>query len=123
MRPKAGPRNPTAAALRGGLCLVPFALANAIVANRIEPFFSFIRPGPHTSSVEYGLLIVVLGLVAAGAVIAARPLFTRDAPRGLRIYLLNGIVSAVLLTVFVVVSIALGSEIYRCDVLGMANCD
>jgi hypothetical protein len=109
--------------LVGGLCVLPFLTANAIVANRIEPLFSFIRPGPHTSGIEYVLLAVVLGFIAAGSFIAGRPLFDRVAPPAPRIFILNGALSALLLLVFVILSVALGSEIYRCDALGIPNCD
>jgi hypothetical protein len=40
---------PAFAAVAGSLFLLPFFAANAIVGNRIEPFFSLIRPGLHTS--------------------------------------------------------------------------
>jgi hypothetical protein len=116
-------RNPKTAALMGGLCVLPFVAANTIVANRIEPLFSLIRPGPHTSAFEYFLLAVVLGFIAVGAFISARPLFDQGARPWLRIYLLNGAVGALMLLMFVVLSVALGSEIYRCDVLGIPNCD
>ena len=79
------PGTPTAAALKGGLFIVPFLAANAIVANRIEPFFSFIRPGPHTNSFEYVLLFGVIGCMPIGAFIAARPLFRRGAVAGRRV--------------------------------------
>ena len=116
-------RRPSTAALVGGLCVLPFLTANAIVANRIEPLFSFIRPGPHTSGFEYVLLAVVLAFIAVGAFIAGRPLFDRVAPPAPRILILNGALSALLLLVFVILSVAPGSEIYRCDVLGIPNCD
>lgn len=48
-------RDPRIAVLLGGLCVLPFLAANAIVANKVEPLFSFIRPGPHTSAFEYAL--------------------------------------------------------------------
>jgi hypothetical protein len=85
--------------------------------------FSFIRPGPHTSTFEYILLCVVIGFIAVGAFIASRPIFDRHAPATPLVLLLNGGVSALLLLAFVTVSIALGSEIYRCDVLAIPNCD
>ena len=47
--------NHKAAAVIGGLFLAPFIATNAIVAHRIEPFFSFIRPGLQTSPFEYVL--------------------------------------------------------------------
>lgn len=116
-------RRPGAAALMGVLCLLPFFSLNAIVANRIEPFFSFIRPGPRTSGLEIVLLTVALGCIPLGAFIAARPLFDRTAPRPLRAYLLNGALGAVMLVVFVILVAGIGAEIYRCDVLGIPNCD
>jgi hypothetical protein len=114
---------PTIAALVGGLCVLPFLAANAVVANRIEPFFSWIRPGPHTSGFEYVLLAVVLGFIGLGAFIAGRPLFDRLAPRRPPILVLNGGLSAILLVVFLTLSVTLGGEIYRCDVIGIPNCD
>jgi hypothetical protein len=116
-------RSPLAAALAGGLLMLPFVAANAIVGSRIEPFFSFIRPGPHTSPFEYLLLFAVLGSLPVGAAIAARPLFERGADGKRRIYLLNVLLATFMLAAFVVLSVGLGAEIYRCDVLMIPNCD
>ena len=116
-------RSPMAAALWGGLCLLPFAAANAIVANRIEPWFSIIRPGPHTSPQEYVVLAGAIAAIAVGAFIAARPLFSRAAPSTSRLLLLNAAVGAGMLVIFLVLLFAVGGEIYRCDVLGIPNCD
>jgi hypothetical protein len=96
---------------------------NAIVGNRIEPFFSFIRPGIHTGPFEYPLLFIVLFLIPIGAFIAARPIFQKGADINRKLYLVNAILAALLLIVFLVVFIALGSEIYRCDILQIPNCD
>lgn len=115
--------NPKSSALIGGLLMVPFVAANSIVGNRIEPFFSFIRPGLHTSAFEYMLLFVVIGCLPVGAFIAARPIFERGADGKRRIYLLNGILAAFMLVVFVMLSAGLGADIYRCDVLQIPNCD
>ena len=65
------PAHPTNAALAGVALLLPFLAANAIVGNRIEPFFSLIRPGQHTSPQEYAVLFAVLFLIAVGAFVAA----------------------------------------------------
>lgn len=115
-------RNPNVAALTGGLSALPFLAINAVVAQRIEPFFSAIRPGPHTSALELVLLALVLACLPIGAYIAARPLFEATARRP-SAWLINGTLSAVLLVAFVVISTALGGDIYRCDVLGIPNCD
>lgn len=114
---------PGSAALVGFLFILPFFVANAIVGNRIEPFFSLIRPGLHTSARELVVLAIVLLLFPAGALVALSPMRRRGADGTRRFYLLNGVIAAVLLIAFAVLSIALGSEIYRCDVLKIPNCD
>ncbi|MGH7180150.1 MAG: hypothetical protein ACREJC_22420, partial [Tepidisphaeraceae bacterium] len=115
--------NRKSAALVGGLLMAPFVAANAIVGNRIEPFFSFIRPGLHTSAFEYVLLVLVLGCLPVGAFIAARPMLERGADGRRRIYLLNAILAAFMVVVFVILSAGLAADIYRCDVLQIPNCD
>ncbi len=115
--------NHKTAALIGGLFMAPFVVANALVGHRIEPFFSFIRPGPQTSPFEYVLLGLVLGCLPAGAFIAVRPLLARGADGRRRFYLLNASVAAFLLVVFVLLAAGLGADIYRCDVLRIPNCD
>ena len=69
------------------------------------------------------LLAAVLAFIAVGAFITTRPLFDQSARPWPRIYMLNGALGALMLVVFVILSVALGSEIYRCDVLGIPNCD
>lgn len=114
---------PTAAAVRGSLLLLPFVIANTIVANRIEPFFSLIRPGAHSSPREYVLLAVVLLLIPLGALVAALPLLARDATGARRFHPLNAVLAGFLLAVFFALAAGLGAEIYRCDILGLTNCD
>ena len=114
--------NPKKAALLGGLFVVPFLVANAIVAKRIEPFFSFIRPGPDTSAFEMVLLAVVLLCLPLGAFIAVRPMLERRDGRR-RFLVANGLIAAILLLAFGIISTQLGAELYRCEVLQIANCD
>ena len=115
--------NPKSAALVGLLFIAPFVLLNAIVGSRIEPFFSLIRPGIHTGPFEYILLFFVLFLIPVGSFIAIRPMFQKGAEGKRKFYLVNAILAALLLIVFVMLSVGLGSEIYRCDVLQIPNCD
>ena len=115
--------NPRLAGILGSLFLLPFLTANAIVGGRIEPFFSLIRPGTHTSPREYVLLAVVLLLIPVGAFLAARPMFRRGDDGSRRFYALNAILATLLCAIFVFVVVGLGSDIYRCDVLGIPNCD
>lgn len=115
--------NPGMAALAGMSLLLPFALMNAIVANRVDPFFSWIRPGMHTSPQEYVLLSAVLLLLPAGAAIALRPLMAKGPDGTRRFHLLNALVAASLLLVFAALAAGLGSDIYACDILQVPNCD
>lgn len=115
--------HPRLAAATGALLAVPFLTANAIVGNRLEPFFSLIRPGPHTSGREWVLLFVVVFLLPVGAFIAARPMLRSEMTGQRRIHLMNGIIAALLVAAFVMLAIELGPEIYRCDVLQIPNCD
>jgi hypothetical protein len=114
---------PRSAALVGVLFALPFAILNAIVATRLEPFFSTIRPGIHTSWIEYILLFIVVTLFPVGAFIAIRPILRKSADGARRFYVVNGLVAALLVIAFGVLVVGLGSEIYRCDVLQVPNCD
>ncbi len=114
---------PTSAALVGGMLVLPFLAANAIVSHRVEPFFSVIRPGSQAGPFEYLLLATVLGCLPAGAIIAARPLLRQGVDGRRRLYLLNGLVAAAMLALFLFLVIGLGAELYRCEVLRIANCD
>lgn len=115
--------NPKSAALIGSLFIVPLIALNQIVGDKIEPFFSLIRPGIHTSPLEYVLLPVVLLLLPVGAFIAVRPIFRKETGGNRKLYLVNCIPAALLLLVFVLISVAWGSEIYRCEILQIPNCD
>ncbi|HXF62671.1 MAG TPA: hypothetical protein VNK95_13700 [Caldilineaceae bacterium] len=115
--------HPKAAALLGFLLMLPFVALNAIVGNRIEPFFSFIRPAGHTSPLELVLLFAVILLIPVGALIAGLPMLQRGADGRRPFYLVNGILAALLVAVFVLLALTLGEEIYRCDILQIPNCD
>lgn len=111
------------AALTGLVFALPFLVLNAIVGARVEPIFSVIRPGAHTGQLEYPLLALVLLLLPVGAVIALQPAL-RGGSGGRRWYpIANLLVAALLVAAFVAISFVLGQEIYRCDVLGIPNCD
>lgn len=115
--------NPKSAAFIGLLFIVPLIALNQIVGDKIEPFFSLIRPGTHTSPLEYVLLPVVLLLLPVGAFIALSPMLQKKDDGRRKLYLVNGTLAALLLAVFVVISVAFGSEIYRCEILQIPNCD
>ena len=106
------------AAALGLLMFGPFLTANVVVANRVEPLFSLIRPGIDTSPREYVLLFGVVFLIPAGAFLALRPMLSNR-----RFYALNAISAALLVFAFGALVMGIGSEIYRCDILRIPNCD
>ena len=115
--------NPKSAAFVGSLLALPFLILNAIVGSQLEPFISFIRLDTHTGLIEYGLLAIVLLLLPFGAFIAARPMFQKEAGGKRKFYPVNIIIAAILVTGFIALTVGLGSDIYRCDVLQIPNCD
>lgn len=110
--------SPGASALVSVLFTTPFLFLNTIVANRIDPFFSLLRPGLHTSPQEYVLLPLVLLLLPAGAFIALRPMLGQR-----KFYIVNSLLAAVLLIAFAAISYGLGMDIYRCEILQIPGCD
>lgn len=114
---------PGAAALVGVLCAFPFVFLNFIVGNRIEPLYSLIRPGIHTSALEYILLHVIILLIPVGASMALVPALQKGANGKRKLYPLNIIIAVALFTFFIFLAIGLGSDIYRCDILKVPNCD
>jgi hypothetical protein len=110
--------SPRPAALAGLVFLLPFLILNTIVGSRIEPLFSLIRPGIDTSPREYVLLFGVVFLIPAGAFLALRPMLSNR-----RFYALNAISAALLVFAFGALVMGIGSEIYRCDILRIPNCD
>jgi len=115
--------NPKPAAFGGFLLVLPLLFLNLIVVKRIEPFFSLIRPASHTTTLEIVLLCTVLLLLPLGAFIAMRPALRKATDGKRKLYLVNSLLAVLLLIGFVTISGALGSDIYRCDVLQIPNCD
>ncbi|GAB4577628.1 MAG: hypothetical protein Fur0022_03590 [Anaerolineales bacterium] len=115
--------NPNSAALAGFLFALPFVVMNAMVGNQFEPFLSFIRPDTHTSSLEYRLLAVVLLLLPIGAFVAVRPMLQVTEKGKRKWYILNLSLAIVLFVGFVLITIGLGTDIYRCEILQIPKCD
>ncbi|MCA0295510.1 MAG: hypothetical protein LCH96_09440 [Actinobacteria bacterium] len=109
----------------GAACALPFVLLNLTVVFRIEPLFSAIRPGVHAGPLEYPLLILALLLLPVGAAVALAPVWHRAWRReGVRRAPVANVVIALLLVVsLAAIAVPLGSDIVRCDVLKVQNCD
>ncbi len=118
---------PYLAALVGLLCAAPAFVLNAIAGAGLEPLYSFFMVGGEGgflgNPIGYLAFFAALALLLVGAWVALRPLLHAAAPLGWPVWLLNGAVALLLVSLFLLVTLAFGVELYRCDVLGIVNCD
>src|SRR5689334_18157926 len=101
---------PNQAALVGILFALPFLILNGVISQRIEPLFTLIRPGKHTSPLEIVLLTIIILLFPTGAFISALPIYRKK-----KFYPINIFAALALLAIFFMLSTVLLSELYRCD--------
>ena len=113
---------PASAAVTALLLALPFVLINAVVSTRMDPIYGWLVGLEVNNIGGFGLgFFVVLGLLLLwpmGAFIAMRPLLTER-----HWHVVNLAIAAILLVGFAFVGFALGEEIFRCDILQVANCD
>jgi hypothetical protein len=107
-------------ALLGFLLATPFLVLNFIVALRIEPAYSLLGLFPAMRNSPF-LPLGLLLLFPIGAYISLRPWIENKKKGGG--YMLNVLVAGLLLLLFVPIFSALASELYRCSVLLVPNCD
>ncbi|MFT3832432.1 MAG: hypothetical protein QM711_03805 [Micropruina sp.] len=102
------------------LSTVPLLVMNHVVVFRVDPVFSWIRPGQHTGPYEWAILWSLLGLVLVGAVVALLPLLR---PRANGWWLASNLaIGGMLLAGFVLLSVALGHDM-TCDAIASKTCD
>lgn len=109
--------------LFGFLAILPFFILNTLIATRYEPILSLLRPDGHTSIFEQVLLFSTLLLMLMGGIVALSPNVQMSEDGKRHLYPLNIAIGAMLIIVAVVLIYAFGTEVYRCDVLGIPNCD
>ncbi len=106
--------------LLAALFAAPLLVMNHIVVFRIDPVFSWLRPGVHTGPYEWAVLWTLLGLLLVGAVVALLPLVRARVNRW---WLLPKVlIGGLLLASFVLLSIALGHDM-TCDAVASKACD
>lgn len=111
---------PLLATLLAALFAVPFLTMNLIVVFKVEPVFSWMRPGPHTGPYKWVILWALLGLLLVGTVVALLPLARVGVNRWWLVP--NVLVAAMMLTGFLLLSIALGHDM-TCEALASKTCD
>lgn len=110
------------AALIGLVSTLPFVITNFIVGLRIEPFYGFLDSFPVIRSSPILPLLLLL-FFPVGAIFSLYPMLSKEKDGSRKMYILNSVLSAVLLAIFLFLFIPLAKDIYTCDVLKIPNCD
>jgi hypothetical protein len=118
---------PRSAALIGFLFALPFVSLNAIAVSKLEPFYTAFTGLGLDNISRFGAGLIVFSsvflLLPLGALIAIRPLL-QGKTRGARGWAIVEVaVATALMALFVLVSVGLGEEMYRCAILQVPNCD
>lgn len=113
---------PARVAVIGLLTLLPLFLANALVANAVQPvasWLSFSLAAPFANPVSLLVLVGSLALIIWGAFLNLRIHWQKGARR---IYPVNLLIS--LLLIFIVFAFvgAFAEEFYRCEILRLPYC-
>jgi hypothetical protein len=118
---------PNLALLIGFLMIVPFIMLNTIIANRVEPLYSFFKI---SSPVDFGgnpvgvfALIISLLLILAGIGIIITPLLHKNTEGNRKFYPVNFTIASILFLGLALLLGGLAIEVYRCDILQIPNCD
>lgn len=119
---------PNKAAIYGLLLILPIgALILGIVLGikEIESFFKFYLTDDGNIPNRLGYAYMLAGLFAlpAGFLISVWPMLKKHKGGRRRIYMLNLIVAALGLILIIPLTAGFLEEIYRCDILGIPNCD
>ncbi len=105
----------------GFLFSLPFIFANFVVSLRIEPFYSILGTFPAVRNSTM-LPLLLSSLFPVGAFIALWPMLKpSDGKR--KFYLINTVLAAIMLFLFLFVFFPLLGDTYRCDILKIPNCD
>lgn len=119
--------NPKAAAFTAFLLTLPFMILNTIAANQIEPLYTIFKVNTAGSFWDYPVghisLLVVLLLFPLGATISIRPMLQKTNDGERKFYFVNILLAVIMVGFFVLISGALLEEIYRCNIIGVLNCD
>lgn len=98
--------------------VAPFLILNTIVSLPIQPLLNMIRPTGHTSLREIILLGMSMLWAGYGATTLLWPIRRTTPWAVVRIMGGFGLFALILLLTY-----AIGEEIYRCDIIGQLPCD
>lgn len=119
---------PNRAAFISILLFLPFFLLNLMVSQDIEPIDSFFRSvisldGLRTNPLGHLVFLVCIMLIPVGSIIALRHAIQSGTDGKRQVHAVNLILGAITMLFFVMVAGALITEVYRCDMMLIPNCD
>lgn len=106
----------------GFLFTLPFLITNIVVSLRVEPFYSFLDSFPMMRNSPLTPLLLLL-FFPVGAFVAIRPMLKKRTGEKTSMYIANITIASIIMIIFLVLFVAFGEELYRCDVLRIPNCD
>lgn len=120
--------HPNRATLISILLFLPFLMLNYLAGQdnkAIDYLFRnvFSLNGFNTNPLGHLVFLAAILLIPLGSVVAMRPLFKSDSLGKRSFHIVNFLVGTLSLLLFVLIAGALVQEVYRCDVLLIANCD
>ncbi len=118
----------TVSALIAFLCALPIGvmlLSILLKITAIETAFKSVMTTDGTVPNTAGFVYMFIGLAAlpVGLIISLWPMIRKDALGIRHIYIVNLILAVLLIALIIPTLGELAVEIYRCDVLGIPNCD
>lgn len=117
----------TKSALFAFLLALPMLVLIPSVAFDFDPVEAFLKSfltdnGETLNLLGYTLMFLGLFALPVGLIVALRPFFMKE--NGVRnMYVVNILVAVLILALMVPTWGALATEIYRCDILRVPNCD
>jgi hypothetical protein len=110
------------------ILFLPFFLLNMLAGQDNEAFDTFFKSvfslnGMRTNPLGHFVFVTSILLMPIGSIVALRPALKKGADGKRRGYVVNILFGAVTLLFFIVLASALITEVYRCDVLLIPNCD
>lgn len=89
---------------------------------RVEPFYSLLGSLEIVRKSPIFPLFLLL-FFPVGAFISLSPMIHKSEKGKRKFYLFNSLIAVLIMIFFTVVFVALGEELYRCDILKIPNCD
>jgi Na+/melibiose symporter-like transporter len=120
--------SPTVSAVIAFLLTLPIGVIFSAIVFELRPIETALKAvltndGNQPNTLGYSIMIGGLIALPFALFFAVYPMFMKDDLGKRHFYLLNAVITAIVLVLMFYTWGALAEEIYRCDILGIPNCD